>query len=116
LPSGPTWKTQGDQHREQPRYTFPFEQVKHRKTHAKNMNQKERISLLEKEIVKLKVDFQEYYRNNQSLGGQTRIYELAIVALIASRPCSNLLEPDLKDSLARIDQVVIIVFVDPRVT
>lgn len=67
------------------------------------MTQEERIAALEKELVAFRGDFRETALIHQELGGQTRIFEGAVLALIASHPRPDLLAPDLHQHMARIE-------------
>ena len=67
------------------------------------MTQEERIATLEKELLTFRADFRETALIHQELGGQTRIFEGAVLALIASHPRPDLLARDLHQHMARIE-------------
>jgi hypothetical protein len=71
------------------------------------MNQEERVAQLEREIAKLKNDFEEYGRIAQDIGGSTRMFEAAVIALIASHPRPDLLASQLTDYLARVEAGIV---------
>jgi hypothetical protein len=67
------------------------------------MNQEERIAVLEKQLAELRAALAETALIYQDIGGQTRMYEAAVLALIASHPRPDLLAPDLHQHLARVE-------------
>ena len=67
------------------------------------MSQEERIVALEKQLSELRASFAETALIYQHIGGETRMFEAAVLALIASHPRPDLLGPDLHQHLARVD-------------
>lgn len=67
------------------------------------MNSEERIAALEQELLQLRVAFAETARIHQDIGGQARMYEAAVLALVLSHPQPDLLGPVLHEHLARIE-------------
>lgn len=73
------------------------------------MTTNERVAALEKELSELRAAFAETARMHQELGGQARMYESAVLALIFSHPRPDLLGPHLENHLARVEAGVVAV-------
>ena len=71
------------------------------------MTPEERIAALEAELLQLRSAFAEYARIHQEFGGHDRMYHAAVLALIASHPAPELLEPALAHHLAKVDANVV---------
>ncbi|MEO5661387.1 MAG: hypothetical protein ABIQ90_16570 [Polaromonas sp.] len=67
------------------------------------MTQEERIAALEKQLATLRSEFRETAMIHQELGGFSRMFEGAVLALIASHPRPDLLAPDFHQHMARIE-------------
>lgn len=67
------------------------------------MTPDERITAIEQNLQQMHAAFDQYGRIHQQLAGQTRIYEAAVFALIASHPCPGTLAPVLADELAGVE-------------
>lgn len=71
------------------------------------MTSEDRIATLEKELAKLRADFSEAIEIIQYLGGQDRAFEAAVLAVIATHPHPELLEPALNENLARTEAGIV---------
>lgn len=67
------------------------------------MNQEARIASLETALTDLRDAFAETARIHQELAGQARVFEAAVLALIASHPRPDLLGPHLARHLSRVE-------------
>ena len=73
------------------------------------MKPEERIASLEQELSQLRSAFAEYSLIHQDIGGQSRMYEAAVLALVASHPRPDLLGPVLEEHLSRLEAGVVAV-------
>ena len=67
------------------------------------MTPEERIAALEQELAKLRAAFAETARIYQDIGGQSRMFEAAVLALVVAHPNPELLGPILHGHLSRIE-------------
>ena len=67
------------------------------------MTQEERLEALERELRQLQQNFAETARIHQELGGENRMYEAAIHALILAHPEPVLLKHFLEDHLSQVE-------------
>ena len=73
------------------------------------MTQEERIATLEQELLQLRSAFAETARIHQELGGEARMFEAAVLALVLSHPMPNVLGPVLHEHLSKLEAGVVAV-------
>jgi hypothetical protein len=73
------------------------------------MTFEQRIAALEQELLQHRVASDETFRIHQHIGGEARIFQSAVLALVISHPRPDLLGPILENHLARIEAGVVAV-------
>lgn len=71
------------------------------------MTPDERIAELENDLAKLRSDLAEVLGFIQYVGGESRAFQSAVLALIASHPQPHALAPDLKHHLLRTEASIV---------